>query len=328
MVGLSHVATRLVVREYLPEGARTIWPTEMLSSLKLPHENLTEVPETLRHESEEGLVPQILGNEEEPIRRSVAVLQNWGAEGIDINMGCPVRKALRHNYGVALMGDADYAAEVVAMTKRHARVPVSVKLRAGLQNDNEYLLRFVKGLVGAGVDWVTLHPRTASQQRRGSADWAQVKMIRDHVDRPVIGNGDVQTCDDVFAMLSQTGCDAVMIGRALLARPWLLWQVGERLGFPPPAGKHGFAPRTAIEEGAEYGRVLQLLLRYCAQFFREDLALKKFRFYVRMTSGWLSFGHALYALSTKEKSVATLAVALEQFFQNSLEMSPRTELRE
>ena len=170
MVGLTHVALRMVTRAYLPRGARTIWPTEMLSSRKLPFEDLEKTPETMRAEIETGLVPQILGNEEESIQQSIARLQAWGAQGIDINMGCPVQKALRHNYGVALMGDAGYAAEVVRMAVRHSSVPVSVKLRAGTQSDFEYLVRFVHGLREAGASWICLHPRTTTQKHQGIAD--------------------------------------------------------------------------------------------------------------------------------------------------------------
>src|SRR5262245_8365908 len=119
MVGLSHVALRHLVKAYLPEGARTIWPTEMLSSWRLPRENVGHTPETFRESDESHLVPQILGNEEEPIAESVRRLVEWGAAGVDVNMGCPVKKALRHNYGVALMGDAEYAAHVVRITVRN-----------------------------------------------------------------------------------------------------------------------------------------------------------------------------------------------------------------
>src|SRR6185295_12088806 len=132
--------------------AFTIWPTEMLNSRKLPHQNLGETPETLRSSDEEGLVPQILGNDEPSIRESAVALEKWGAEGVDINMGCPVKKALRHNYGVALMGDMKYAAEVVGMAKRSTTLPVSVKLRSGMSHDRQYLKDFVLGLQENGAD--------------------------------------------------------------------------------------------------------------------------------------------------------------------------------
>lgn len=329
MVGLTHVAFRRLLREYLPEGAVTIWPTEMLNSRRIPGENLATTPETLRTSDETHLVPQILGNEEIPIAQSVVRLEKeWGASGIDINMGCPVKKALSHNYGVALMGDPDYAAEVVRITTRNTSLPVSVKLRAGHQNDHEYLIRFVRGLEEAGASWICLHPRTTEMKRRGNADWSQIRMVREKVAIPVIGNGDIQVAEDALNLRAETGCDMAMVGRALTARPWLLWQVGEALDFPPPPGRTGRAPRTREEEGAEYGRALMRLADLMSEHFREDLALRKFRFFVRTGGPWLMFGHDLYAKSTKAKTMLEVKAALVQFFAAPQPMTPRTELRQ
>lgn len=350
MVGLSHVAMRSMVRRYLPDGAVTFWPTEMLSSWRLQREELGSTAETLRMSEETELVPQILGNEEEPIRVSVERLVKWGAEGIDVNMGCPVNKALKHNYGVALMGDRDYAARVVEMTVRSSSVPVSVKLRAGLQNDMEFLDSFVRALESAGAAWVTLHPRVGHMKRRGAADWSQIKFVRDRVKIPVVGNGDVQCVDDVFAMWEQTGCDSVMVGRALAARPWLLWQVGERLGMRPPAALSdggvsselwpgrvaalnvqslkARAPSTPEEEGREYGRAAMFFLGELERHFNWEDGAKRFRFYVRMTMGWLEFGQHLFSQSTRAKSYPELRDALYRFFENEQRMFPRTQLRE
>lgn len=330
MVGLSHVALRQLVRRYCPRDAVTVWPTEMLSSWRLPREVLGATPETLKADGETDLVPQILGNEEEPIRESVARLEAWGAVGVDINMGCPVKKALRHNYGVALMGDAAYAAKVVRVTARHARIPVSVKLRAGLQNDAEYLIRFVRGLEDAGAAWITLHPRVGHMKRRGAADWTQIAHTRLALRIPVIGNGDVQCADDVFAMLDVGQCDSVMIGRALCARPWLLWQVGERLGFALPAtfGDGARPPITPLEEGAEYGRALAFLLQELGARFSEEDALKRLRFHVRMTAGWLEWGQNLFALVNKAKTLVEIRERAAAFFELPQKMYLRTQNRE
>lgn len=342
MVGLSHVALRLTVREYLPHGAKTIWPTEMLNSRRLPFEDFAKNPHTMRGPQESELVPQILGNEEKAISESVKkLIYEWGAEGIDINMGCPVQKALRHNYGVALMGDPEYAARIVEMTVKNSAVPVSVKLRAAPQpgktsespneagNDFNYLHNFVKSLKDAGASWVCLHPRTAAQKRRGVADWSQITKLRETVDLPLIGNGDVQTAEDAWEMLQKTGCDMAMAGRALAARPWMMWQFGEILGFPPPSGREGQrAPQGPLEEGAEYGRALQSLIEHSGQYFSEDMALRKIRFHVRTTEVWLDFGQSLVGVCDKAKNLQELQVSVREFFQAPIEMCARTELRQ
>ena len=329
MVGLSHVALRELCRDYMPAGAHTIWPTEMLNSRRLPSEHLGSTPETSKHNFEENLVPQILGNEEFFIARSIEKLVEWGAVAIDINMGCPVQKALKHNYGVALMGDAHYAAEVVRMSVRNSKVPISVKLRAVHESEANALFDFIKGIEDAGASWITLHPRTAAQKRRGSADWDQIREIGSRISIPIIGNGDIQTCDDILRMKSETNCAMVMAGRALTARPWLFWQLGERLGFSPPAvyaGKN--APQTPLEEGAEYGRALKKMALLCEKYFGENLGLRKFRFFVKTGSSWLMFGHQLYALMTKAKNFTEVQTYLGEFFALEQEMNARTDLRQ
>lgn len=328
MVGLSHLPFRRLLRHYLPEGAVTLWPTEMLSSLRIPNEDLGETPESIKDANEFPLVPQILGNAEEPIRRSLEKLIPWGANAVDINMGCPVRKALRHNYGVALMGDPDYAAQVVKWTRKHCEIPISVKIRAGFTKDPDYLLNFVRGLVDAGASWITFHPRRADQVRRGNADWSQLKFLRENIDCPLIGNGDVQTALDVERMLEETGCDMVMVGRALTARPWLLWQVGEKMGLPPPRGRTGPAPSDPVSEGAELGKALQILLSDMTSLFRSDeVVKKKFEFYVRNASAWLHFGLDLQSRVSRSSKPNQLSCELEEFFSREQPMSSHTNLR-
>lgn len=322
MVGLSHVALRATVRRYLPLGAKTIWPTEMLNSRRLPHERLGETFETFRHPNENGLVPQILGNEPDPIQKSLAALEVWGAEGVDINMGCPVRQALRHNYGVALMGNADYAAQVVRLTVKSTSLPVSVKLRAGLQNDESFLFRFVEGLERAGASWFSLHPRSAEQRRRGFADWGQIRRVRERVSVAVIGNGDVQTADDVLEMHEETGCDMVMIGRALTARPWLVWQVAYKLGYPVSK-----PPETPEEEGREFGCAALFFLEQLQLHFPVEAGLKRLHFHLRNSTPWLEFGHALAASISRAQSYQEAKDRLELFFLHEQRMFQRTDLR-
>ncbi len=331
MVGLTHVAMREALRVYLPKGAQTIWPTEMLSSYKLPKQKISQVSMAKMAEGERNLVPQILGNEEGPIQRTVEILENLGAVGVDINMGCPVKKALKHNYGVSLMGDPEYAAEVVGFAVKASKLPVSVKFRAGLQKvegtaeGNKVLKNFALGIQEAGASWVTLHPRTSAQKRRGRADWSQIKYLKELLEIPVVGNGDVQNIEDFYKMKESTGCDMVMVGRALTLRPWMFWQLGEDLGMAPPEGFEGLkAPRTAYEEGAEFGRHLLRFVDHLYFYFDEQEAMKHFRFYLRVSHVWLMFGHELARKSTVCKNQEDCRALVKDFFSRPQSVSQST----
>jgi len=341
MVGLTHVALRRLIGDYMPLNATTHWPTEMLNSRRVPNENLKTTLETLRRPEENNLVPQILGNEAVAIEKSVLRLVNeWGAAGIDINMGCPVQKALKHNYGVALMGDVDYAARVVEITKKYSDVPVSVKLRAvGSEKSIPELIKFVQKLVDAGADWITLHPRTAAQKRKGNSDWSQItelkKYFKKNVQLPIIGNGDIQTFHDVTQMLTETKADKVMAGRALAARPWMMWQLGEILDFEAPVGfEHKKAPQTPEAEGAEYGKCLLKFIDYCEESFMQEagateaLTLRKIQFFIRTTQVWLEFGHTLMAKCSRAQNLSDLRNIVVDFFKQEQRMNLRTELRQ
>ncbi len=325
MVGLTHVAMREALRFYLPEDAKTIWPTEMLSSYKVPKQKLAQVSMTKFADGESNLVPQILGNEEVPIQKTIKVLEEWGAVGIDINMGCPVKKALKHNYGVSLMGDPGYAAEVVKYAVSASSLPVSVKFRAGIQNDREVLKNFALGIQKAGASWVTLHPRTSAQKRRGRSDWEQIKYLKEILDIPVIGNGDVQNIQDYNLMKDSTGCDMVMVGRALTIRPWMLWQLGEDMGMSAPTElKDCRAPRDGYEEGAEFGRHLYRFVNLLYEYFDEKEAMKQFRFYLRVSHVWLMFGHDLARKSTVCKNQQDCLDLIEDFFSRPQKISQST----
>lgn len=323
MVGLSHLATRRLIRSYLPIELDTFWPTEMLSTRRLVAQRVGATPETLRIEGEK-LIPQILGNERRFIEESVKKLTHWGACGFDINMGCPVKKVLKHNYGVALMGDRTYAMDVVKMTKDSTDLPVSVKLRAAENNDLGQLLEFVLGLQDAGASWLCLHPREAKLQRRGNADWSQIKMLVDSLNIPVVGNGDVQIAQDALDMRQSTGCQGVMIGRALIGRPWLLWQIAYKLDLT--ANKPPLSPE---EEAQEYGRSMLKFIKLLGETFpKPPDQMRRLRFHVHVGHPWLNFGHAYLSRIKKSKTLTEAEHHTVQFFKApGLRMSERTSLR-
>lgn len=326
MVGLSHVALRQTVARYLPAGRRTLLFTEMLSSRRLPTERIGDRPETA-FVPDEPLVPQLLANEERFIAASLRKLEGMRPAAIDINMGCPVSKALKHNWGVALMGDPRYAEKVVRTTVRHSRWPVSVKLRTGLSDDPAYLIDFARMLEEAGAAWLTIHPRIASQQRRGQPRWEYIARVRDAVAIPVIGNGDVQTAGDALSLLRETGCDGVMIGRAAAARPWIFWQIAEALDLPSPSGRTSdAAPADGYGEGAEYARALEAFIEVCEQAFQTGDAIKRLKFFAHWGGRWLDFGHELWRRMTGVVDLDGARAVGREFFAVPQRMSARTTL--
>jgi tRNA-dihydrouridine synthase len=347
MVGLSHFVVRKAIREYLPEGTRSLWPTEMLSSRRLPYQSAGQSIETRFDDSAQGLCPQLLGNDEACIRDSIAKLRDWGAVAIDINMGCPVKRALSHNYGVALMGDPDYAAEVTAMAVRHAgNLPVSVKLRAAPppkkpgrsgqddaspDADPEFLKKFCLKIQAAGASWITLHPRTAAQKRRGEADWSQIAEVKRWLDIPVIGNGDVQTAADARAMFDETGCDRVMIGRTLLAKPWLLRSFASIRKRAAPSESAPVEAMDPYEEGALYGRFLMRVLELMREHYPESGGVRRFRYLLYFGSPYLEYGHGFYGATRGLESYDALEQHVARFFGRDFErpqkMARTTSLR-
>lgn len=326
MVGLSHIVLRKLVKSYIPAPYKTIWPTEMLNSRKIPCEKLGQTFSTLKDPEEKDLHPQILGNLKDEIEASIIKLKEWGAVGIDINMGCPVKKALQHNYGVALMGDAEYAKQVAQFAVESSDLPVSVKLRAGFQNDKNFLLNFVKGLEEVGVSWICLHPRYADQKRRGRADWQQIKFIKRELKIPVIGNGDIQVASDAIRMLEQTQCDGVMIGRALTVRPWMLAQVASQLMSSSMGPKYE-GPSSPEEEATEYGKSLIMYLNICENYFPVEFGIKRFKFHVKNGIPWLNFGLDLFSRIHNIENYSEAKEVVTTFFKSqNLKLSSQTTL--
>lgn len=328
MAGLSHLAFRQLVRTYLPSNSQALLFTEMLSTRILPGEEVGRTPKTRIGAGERDLIPQLLGNDECWIAPSLRKLMTLSPAGIDINMGCPVSKVLKHNWGVALMGDIRYAEEVVRTTRRLTSLPLSVKMRTGLKDDPEYLVDFARMLEQAGADWVTLHPRIQSQHRRGHANWEYIGRVRDAVRIPVIGNGDVQQASDIVRMLQQTGCDGVMVARAATARPWIFWQVAEQLGFAEPRGREGRpAPRTAEEEGREYQQALSFFCDRLEAGFTPAEQLPRLRLFLAWGHKWILFGHYLSTQVNRCRDLKSARRVIDDFFDTPKTMKGRTRLQ-
>ncbi|WP_051110489.1 tRNA dihydrouridine synthase DusB [Longispora albida] len=219
MAGITNVAFRQLCRE---QGAG-IYVCEMITTLQLAHRN----PQTEKliafapEESPRSL--QLYGVDPEVTARAVRrVVDEDLADHVDLNFGCSVRKITSKGGGSAIPWKRRLFADIVSAAVRAAEhIPVTIKMRKGIDDDH---LTFVEaGLIAqdCGVQWVALHARTAAQRYSGTADWAAIAELKDALDVPVLGNGDIWTADDALRMVKETGCDGVVVGRGCLGKPWL-----------------------------------------------------------------------------------------------------------
>lgn len=322
MVGLSHVAFRELLRFYTPSQFNFLRFTEMLSTRRIPGEKLETTHQLRTAKDEAFFVPQLLGNDEKYIRPSIEKLMQLNPWGFDINMGCPVSHTLKHNWGVRLMGDKTYAAQVARITKSASPVPVSVKLRggAGEECDLSYLLEFTESLEDAGVDWLTIHPRPRAAGHKGEANWSLVGEVRKARSIPVVANGNIQCAEDALFVMREYNVDGVMIARAATARPWILWQIAYALGCTEaPIGREGQRPpQGPEEEGKEFIASCLKFIELLEQYFsEEEFVLERFRFHAATASKWFQFGHAFWKMSMKCKSPKELKEKVFNFGEQS-----------
>ncbi len=149
---------------------------------------------------------------------------------IDVNMGCPVKKVIKRGAGSALMNTPELAENITKEIKKvlaGTSIPLSVKIRAGWDNFNINAVEFGKRMENAGCDMMCLHPRTRSQMFSGKSDWNLIKKLKKKLIIPIIGNGDINSIEDIIRMFKETGCDSVMIGRGVLGKPWIFRNIKE-----------------------------------------------------------------------------------------------------
>lgn len=217
MAGVTNAPFRLVCRE---AGAGPLTSEEIDARALVMGNGRTEA--LARHLPEERpLAMQLLGNDPDVLAEAARRLEAAGADGIDLNMGCPVAKIVAKGQGAALMRDPLGAAVILRTLRKAVAGPLTIKIRGGWDDRALNAVEVARIAEAEGVDAITVHPRTRSQQFTGRAPWAIIADVVAAVRVPVVGNGDVRTVDDARAMVAATGCAAVMIGRGALGRPWV-----------------------------------------------------------------------------------------------------------
>jgi nifR3 family TIM-barrel protein len=234
MAGITNTAFRRLCREY---GAG-LYVSEMITTRALVERNTTTMRLITHHESETPRSIQLYGVDPATTEAAVRLLvEEDRADHIDLNFGCPVPKVTRKGGGAALPWKLGLFRDIVTRAARAAGdVPLTVKMRKGIDADHLTYLDAGRIAEDAGVAAVALHARTAAEFYSGEADWAAIAALKEAVTSvPVLGNGDIWSAADAARMMAETGCDGVVVGRGCLGRPWLFGDLARELGGPEAA---------------------------------------------------------------------------------------------
>ena len=235
MAGVTDTPYRILAREM---GCPLVY-SEMVSDKGINYRNEHTLKMLHTEEAERPMAMQLFGAEPDSVARAAEYIESLGcADILDFNMGCPAPKIVKNHEGSAMMLDPERAFKVLKALVGAVSIPVTVKMRIGWDENRINVLEMAKLAEEAGVKAVAVHGRTREQFYRDHANWRIIRKVKEHLNIPVIANGDIRTVDDLIKIREITGCEAVMVGRAAQGNPWIFRQLtqylktGERLPGP------------------------------------------------------------------------------------------------
>ena len=304
MAGISNSAYRTIIKEM---GCGLIY-AEMVSDKAITYGSKKTIDMLYMTDFERPISQQIFGSDKESFVTSAKyIYENMKPDIIDINMGCPVPKvAVRAQAGSALLKDPDKVYEIVKAVKEAVPCPVTVKIRSGWDENSINAVEIAKVIEKAGADAIAVHPRTRAQGYSGKANWNIIKEVKENVNIPVIGNGDILTCYDAKRMLDETGCDAIMIGRGVLGNPWLIKECIDYL-------ENGKEPKeVSVEEKIN-------MIKYHIELLRKTKCDKLALLEIRSLASWYLKGiknsSKLRTNICKAKNIEELLNLIEEFLR-------------
>lgn len=292
MAGITNLPFRRIMKEY---GAALVY-SEMISANGLIRSGKKTKELMNSHAEEAPLGIQLFGDDPQVLAQATSMIANE-VFLIDINMGCPVKKVVGSGAGSALLKDPLQIGKILAAQRSVYRGPLTIKIRSGWDCASINYLEIGKIAENEGVDAITLHPRTRAQGFSGCADWEHIAALKEKINIPVFGSGDIFSAEDGIRMLQETGCDAIMIGRGGYGNPWLLRQILE-LMQQQPLSEPTMADKLAV--------ALRHIDLYHEQFGERKALLdmrKHLCWYARGITGASDFRVQLQQLESFESSI-------------------------
>lgn len=306
MSGVTDLPFRRLVKR---EGAGLV-VSEMIASQAMIRQNRKTMKMASNCAEEFPMAVQLAGCEPDVMAEAAKLNEDRGAALIDINMGCPVKKVVNGHAGSALMREESKAAKILEAVVNAVKLPVTLKMRTGWDDENRNAPRLARIAQDAGIKMVTVHGRTRCQFYNGHADWDFISAVKDAVDIPVIGNGDVVSFEDVRNLLSRSGADGVMIGRGAYGKPWFLKQVIEFLQTGTPS------PDPALAE--QYRIVREHYLDMLEHYGRESglrMARKHIGWYTKGLPKSAEFRARINSVGDADEAIA----AIDRYYGELLE---------
>jgi nifR3 family TIM-barrel protein len=294
MAGICNSAFRRIIKEM---GCGLIY-SEMVSDKALVYDNKKTNDMLYMTEYERPIVEQIFGSDIDSfVSAAKIVYERMKPDIIDINMGCPVPKvAVSAQAGAALLKNQEKIKSIVEAVVSSVPIPITIKIRSGWDKNNINAKEVAKICEEAGASAICVHPRTRSQRYEGLSDWSIIKEVKESVNIPVIGNGDIKTVYDAKRMIEETGCDAVMIGRAALGNPWLIRDIVNYLN-------NGKLPEEVTKE--EKIDMCVKHLNYLMEFKPEKVAILEMRshiaWYLKGINGVNEIKNKVFKSNTKKE---------------------------
>jgi tRNA-dihydrouridine synthase B len=304
LAGITNLPFRLLAKK----AGCSLVCSEMVSANGLVHKSAKTRQLMQSTPVEKPLSIQIFGSDPAIMAEAASIVAATGADIIDINFGCSVKKIVRNGAGAALMETPHKAEALIKAVRNAIAIPLTIKIRTGWEKSGAQALKLSEIAEACGVDAVTVHPRTATQGFSGQADRTVIAAVKQKLKIPVIGNGDIQTADDAVKMLNETGCDAVMIGRRAIGYPWIFSEV---LARQRGQGESTADPSRRFDMMRQY---LQASVTYCG----EELACRM----MRSRLSWFSKGmrnSSKFRESIKRISSQAEAEELITKYQESIE---------